>query len=564
MPNYNNPVKMPEELQVWDTDAGQELSDASPKLAAELWPGRGIKLVRHSEDLFILDQNGNFTKRTFDRYAEISPYAVAGRLFAQDNSNNLRQIQLDFSGGEFVAGLSKPVSYVEAKSPSWWKQILHALFKSLFAEEFAAYERNSKFNEACQALVRNDDYNVTIQPLEAEQAEVEHQQPQAQEDGLLVQNEPQNEVQQQVVQDPNTVEYGFEVYSPETLAPMKQRMNYSLNGVELPKNFEVKGEDLGVLVAMAQGTSDLYYKKGHKKKPSANGGKQQESKDEKNAEVNAEAEKEQEKEPAIIQNDPDKNYKALVGAHFVRGEDLKSELKNFITAGTVLVRRALRATNEGNYTQLARILAHGLVQNNKVLMEQKKLTNGYTGYADLGAKAVEFVERIPKLKEAVLKELGDKGEKQFDIAKAAKNISDLRVDVMSELDNMARSYNLKKDGKYIVDGVQRDVAKVCVLSQIEMGMNLNKFNLADKTEYAKQTTIEAMINTIANTDNINNFLLDSNRGEKLRNPKTMMKVANRAIRESEGKMKEAQVKNLQGSKELEQDSAQNNMEQIIS
>ena len=568
MPNYNNSVKLPEALLTPDVDAASELRDQSSTLAAELWPGTDKKSLRNSEDTFILDEKGNFQKTSFSDYLNPSPHAMSGRLYARDNNNNLRQIQLDFKNGEYFAALSKPVHYVEENSPSWWKYILHAIFNA-FSEEFEAYEQRWKFNEACRTLAENAENNITIQPLEAAQAEAENQQPVAQEDGLLQPEGQLNEVQQPAIQNPEVVQPGFAVHTPAILTRMQQRLNYSLAKVDLPKSFTVKGEDLGVLVAMSQGTSDLYYKQGHKKKAPKDKDKskneqEKEIKAEENAAENPEAE--EQKEPTVIKNDPDKNYKTLVGVHFVQSETLNKPYDNFITAGTVHVRRALRAADGGDYTSLARILAHGLVQNNKILLEQRKLSDTYTGYATLGAKAVAFIEKTPALKEAVLKEL-DGDTKQFDIAKAAKNISDFRVSIMSGFDDMVRSYGIIVDNKYVIDGEQKEVAKVCLLSQIEMNMNLNKFNLEELTKYADPTTIEKAVETIEQTNTVGYFLADSKRDEKLRNPRAMMKVADRAIKENEKKMKqEMEKQQLQNNKEkqVDQGSAQKSTEQVIS
>ena len=573
MPKYNNPVNLPETLPAADVDATAEIRNQSADLAAKLWPDSDKKSLRNSEDTFILDEKGVLTKTSLSDYFAISSHAMSGRLYARDNNNNLRQIQLEFKEGEYFAALSKPVHYIEEHHPSWWKYILHAIFNA-FSEEFDAYEQRWKFNEACRTLAENAENNITIQPLEAAQAEAENQQPVVQEDGLVqpeyqqLEGQP-NEVQQSAIQNPEVVQPGFAVHTPAILARMQQRLSYSLAKVELPKSFTVKGEDLGVLVAMSQGTSDLYYKQGHKKKASKDKDKPKNEKEKEikaGEDVAANPEAEEQKEPTLIKNDPDKNYKILVGVHFVESETLNKPYDNFITAGTVHVRRALRAADGGDYTSLARILAHGLVQNNKILLEQRKLTDTYTGYATLGAKAVAFIEKTPALKEAVLKELGGDA-KQFDIAKAAKNISDFRVSVMSGFEDMVRSYGVIANNKYVIDGEQKEVAKVCLLSQIEMNMNLNKFNLKELTKYADPATIEKAVETIEQTDTVGYFLADSKRDEKLRNPRAMMKVANRAIIEHEKKMKqEMEKKQLQNSKDqqIEQGSAQNSMEQTIS
>lgn len=571
MPKYNNPVNLPETLPVADVDATAEIREQSADLAAKLWPDSDKKSLRNSEDTFILNEKGILTKTSLSDYFAISSHAMSGRLYARDNNNNLRQIQLEFKDGEYFAALSKPVHYIEEHRPTWWKYILHAIFNA-FSEEFEAYEQRWKFNEACRTLAENAENNITIQPLEAAQAEAENQQPVAQEDGLVQPEYQQpegqpNEVQQPAIQNPEVVQPGFAVHTPAILARMQQRLTYSLAKLDLPKSFTVKGEDLGVLVAMSQGTSDLYYKQGHKKRDPKDKKKTKAENEIKAAENVAEKpEAEEQKEPTLIKNDPDKNYKTLVGVHFVQSETLNKPYDNFITAGTVHVRRALRAADGGDYTSLARILAHGLVQNNKILLEQRKLTDTYTGYATLGAKAVAFIEKTPALKEAVLKELnGD--TKQFDIAKAAKNISDFRVSVMSGFEDMVRNYGIIVDNKYVIDGEHKEVAKVCLLSQIEMNMNLNKFNSEQLTKYADPKTIEKAVETIEQTNTVGYFLADSKRDEKLRNPRAMMKVADRAIKENDRKMQqEMQKKQLQNSKDqqIEQGSAQNGMEQVIS
>jgi hypothetical protein len=161
--------------------------------------------------------------------------------------------------------------------------------------------------------------------------------------------------------------------------------------------------------------------------------------------------------------------------------------------------------------KLGKLLADGLTQNNKWLAKQTDLSDYYTVYAELGGKLLNIVEKNEQLKQAFNKRLG-KNTNQIDMAKAAKNISDLRVKVLPLKEQLMKDFT--KYQKSHTEGVKdtplhvstnEEIATICQLCMIQQSMKMEDFDLAT-TEYAESNMV----------NEVNDFLKDSEQLEIFR------------------------------------------------
>ena len=158
-------------------------------------------------------------------------------------------------------------------------------------------------------------------------------------------------------------------------------------------------------------------------------------------------------------------------------------------------REVKNALESGDMAKLGKLLAEGLAQNNKCLANETDLSDYYTVYAELGAKLLNIVGKNEQLKQAFEKHLGENTQ-QINMAKAAKNISDLRIKVLPLKDKLMKDFTEYK--KSYVEG-ERDTPKhvstneeittICQLCMIQHSMKIKKFDLAT-CDYNNPNTVD--------------------------------------------------------------------------
>jgi hypothetical protein len=206
----------------------------------------------------------------------------------------------------------------------------------------------------------------------------------------------------------------------------------------------------------------------------------------------------------------------------------------------------MEAAKKGDYSALGKIIAQGLIQNNKVLLGQKQLDDRFTFYATLGGRALDLMKGNEQLKQAVLEHLGN-DTKQLDIANAARNISNLRTEIMPRYQEMLSQYgqtrdivrkdkngNEYKDKDFLVVGNKINVAKVCQLFQIDYQMRKGELNL-ETTAYVKDDTAEKLAEQLNKGRVLDGFLMDENRVDILQNPVAMKRLYTEAVAEYQQK-----------------------------
>jgi hypothetical protein len=304
------------------------------------------------------------------------------------------------------------------------------------------------------------------------------------------------------------------------------------------------GKELGLLVVMAMASPDLAYT----------------SKRTNNKHV----------------SDPDTTYRDFVGNHLVLGSDPSPDTSKFRMVAERLVGAALKQAATGNYEKLAKIIADGLTHNNKFLQSQKQLSDLYTGCAEMGQMMIKLMDKNDDLKKAVMDQLGA-DTKQIDIANTAKNISDFRVDAMKTYQEMMKTINLFvdsdiKDSKGKVIGQKHtpivqyevtDIAKVALLSKIEMDMNFGKINLED-SQFANPDEAKNIVKDYGTSAVLDAFQWDANRSALLQNPKKMSDLFDAATDEMGGAL---DIKKFEREHGLDKDAQYNDLynynEQVI-
>jgi hypothetical protein len=153
-----------------------------------------------------------------------------------------------------------------------------------------------------------------------------------------------------------------------------------------------------------------------------------------------------------------------------------------------------------------------LTQNNKWLAKQTDLSDYYTVYAELGGKLLNIVDKNEQLKQAFNNHLGENTQ-QINMAKAAKNISDLRVKVlplkeqlMKDFTKYEKSYVEGKKDTPLHVSTNEEIATICQLCMIQHCMKTNDFDLAT-TKYSKPNTV----------NKLNDYLKDSKQLDTFRN-----------------------------------------------
>ena len=210
-----------------------------------------------------------------------------------------------------------------------------------------------------------------------------------------------------------------------------------------------------------------------------------------------------------IQNKPDQYYSRIISTRYAEGNVLGAKtLKSFHALARIEVKKALE---NGDMEKLGKLLADGLSQNNKWLAKQTDLSDYYTVYAELGGKLLNIVGKNEQLKQAFNKRLGENTQ-QIHMAKAAKNISDLRVKALPLKDQLVKDFaqyeksdvkGVKGKPKHV--STNEEIATICQLCMIQQSMKMKDFDLAT-TEYTKSNMV----------NKVNDFLKDSEQLEIFR------------------------------------------------
>lgn len=427
-------------------------------------------------------------------------HAKNGNLYFYGENKDM-PVRLTADGAQLSTQTVQP-----PEKPSRWMRFANFItFGLAYAEECRAADTYDLFVKESQAR------GVAAQNVEAEpQPDAANEQPQNENEQLQNVNE-----QPQVAPAPEHVVVKDEKkllnnYNAQAVNASFARMAFTDNTV--PENqLGIDGKQLGNLVAMALGSPELSIAVGTRENRQY--------------------------------NQPEVNYPKILD-RYVKHEQVGEggRTAGFLKNAQRMVLRGMTAAKEGDYSALGKIIAQGLIQNNKVLLGQKQLDDRFTFYATLGGRALDLMKGNEQLKQAVLENLGD-DTKQLDIANAARNISNLRTEIMPRYQEMLSQFGQTrdivrkdKDGKEYIDkdflvvGNKRNVAKVCQLFRIDYQMRKGELNL-ETTEYVKDDTAEKLAEELNKGRVLDGFLIDKNRVDILQDPVAMNRLYSQAVKE---------------------------------
>ena len=530
----------------------------------EALENRGLFMLDDEQNqiIFCLPQNRS---RNYDQQTrDMMQASMEGRLFVRNNeTGRLMQLRAKtLTDKDCELELSEPVLEIPGvqdlipalrapEAPSIWARIA-AWFapNSKYGQKVAAYD------SYVAGFVKLPEEQVDSEPdidelagrlQEKEKVDADSREAQKQNE-LQQENEQQKELPKENEQPAKEEEneyptFGLKKYSKKVLENCFARMAFGKKAAEdaqknIPDTSPVRfdGKELGLLVVMAMANSELSFT----------------SKKSGNKHV----------------SNPDTTYSEFVGSHLLQGNPLSAHTAAYRTGATRLVGAALKQAADGNYEKLAKIIADGLTQNNKLLQSQKELSDLYTECAEMGQMMIKLMDKNDDLKKAVMNQLGA-DTKQIQIANTAKNISDFRVDAMKTYQEMMKTINLFvhsdiKDSNGNVIGQKHipivqyevtDIAKVALLSKIEMDMNLGNINLED-SQFAKPDEAKNIVKDYGTSAVLDAFQWDANRSALLQNPKKMMDLFNAATDEMGGAL---DLKKFEREQGLDKDAQYNDM-----
>ena len=277
--------------------------------------------------------------------------------------------------------------------------------------------------------------------------------------------------------------------------------NMADKNIPAPQNgtLQLNTRDMAVLRTLALGSEDLSFKGRDKKQSDA--------------------------DASIRTNKPAETYPKAM-QKFIQNIQVTGSTAGFLSSATKALDGALKSAAEGDYDQLGKLIAVGLKQNSAMLKQQEKLSDEFTIYAEMGAVALKLMGKEPKLAEAVKKHLGP-DSKDLHIARAAKNISDLRLDALKHQKQLASAFSMSGDKEGGYTSSNEVVCTICQACCIEMSMKQKQFDL-ETTEYADPQTVKKINEDMDRSPVLEDFRRDPKRATKILDPSKMAKVYGQA------------------------------------
>ena len=225
-------------------------------------------------------------------------------------------------------------------------------------------------------------------------------------------------------------------------------------------------------------------------------------------------------------NEPEKMYPRVMDC-YVKNLQVTGSPINFVKAARNAVTAALNDAAVGDYTKLGKLVADGLKLNNKLMQNQQELSNTFTVQAELGNKALKIMKNNPQLKTAVEQQLGEKS-KVLDGVRAAKNISDLRVEATVAQRNLVSAFS-----SMTYQGNNKDVSTVAQAYFVEFEMKQGTLDL-ESSPYKDPKMKDTMNNELELSPVFKELREDKiNRSFAITDGKTMVQNYNKAILQKE-------------------------------
>ena len=522
VPEVKNPIEFSSDImQNWLGTARQAVKGEGADIKPTGW--EKLSDMMAGKALFILDEdlkqvtfmNPDFLgdqENALEQMRQIMQASVDGRLFIRDTEGMMMQLKttqneemsftLDLSLKlNKIAGVSGDVlstvkSPVKPARPSLLTYIL-GLFWDKYTRQVEDYREKLAHYEGYQKG------QVKVLPS----AEERYKKQQEAEKADLKDNEYVERHKKM-----NAALAGEEkaIHAKEGLKPYAKNdieiafKNMATEQKYIPENSPIKltPETMGVLVTLALASPDLTIKA---------------------TQTNKET-----KEKVVIdrKNKPEEMYPRVMDC-YVKNLQVTGSPINFVKAARNAVTAALNDAAVGDYTKLGKLVADGLKLNNKLMQNQQELSNTFTVQAELGNKALKIMKNNPQLKTAVEQQLGEKS-KVLDGVRAAKNISDLRVEATVAQRNLVSAFS-----SMTYQGNNKDVSTVAQAYFVEFEMKQGTLDL-ESSPYKDPTMKDTMNNELELSPVFKELREDKiNRSFAITDGKTMVQNYNKAILQKE-------------------------------
>lgn len=156
----DNKFTQPKKPTTATTEQVAAFKETVDEASRVLWGNDTERSLRSdSDDIFVLGEDGKFVPNTLESDEELASYAAAGRLFARDERNQLRQFlfvedMVPGDGAEMGRYLQMTDPVTPPKPPAWWKYVLSIITTAFDAE----IENYAQLKTVHDAYVKSDFY----------------------------------------------------------------------------------------------------------------------------------------------------------------------------------------------------------------------------------------------------------------------------------------------------------------------------------------------------------------------------------------------------------------------
>lgn len=198
----------------------------------------------------------------------------------------------------------------------------------------------------------------------------------------------------------------------------------------------------------------------------------------------------------VRKNTPERYFKkALEGNYEERevGTD-RSITTGFIREGARAVSEAIKKAENGDMSDLTKLIVDGVKMNNKMIQAQKPINDNFSRGVELNAQAMFAAGKDTELLENVMKELGDEERQKMDVF---FNIDKMRKAALESQQNLVDMYSGKKE-------MDKQAEKKALVNVIHFSAVEKQFiaGTLDMETYADETRINKINETLAKNEGV--------------------------------------------------------------
>lgn len=198
----------------------------------------------------------------------------------------------------------------------------------------------------------------------------------------------------------------------------------------------------------------------------------------------------------VRKNTPERYFKkALEGNYEERevGTD-RSITTGFIREGARAVSEAIKKADNGDMSDLTKLIVDGVKMNNKMIQAQKPINDNFSRGVELNAQAMFVAGKDTALLENVMKELGDEELQKMEVF---FNIDKMRKAALESQQNLVDMYSGKKE-------MDKQAEKKALVNVIHFSAVEKQFiaGTLDMGTYADETRINEINETLAKNEGV--------------------------------------------------------------